>query len=334
MKSYNGLKIEDLNRLGDYTHTRSRSKHPLNQSAEVMQGSWSYQLLGDGLGMHYVDMEEVEDISFSNQSPAGISFNLIYEGKIEFTVGNHHYWLEAEADQPICGCFSLNKPEMRTRHANKGARVRKINVFAGKKWLIDRCQTEADRKLLNQAFNAHAQLITWQPSATANQIVSDLIKKQHKQSFTVNLQTEALILDLLSIFLDGLFEQLKLSNVVPDIAEDSASRLYKQSKQLLDENLDDPMPLSAIAERFNVSVSTLQRRFKEASGMTVVEYIRLQKLSKAKRDLIEGGLSIGEVAYSAGYKHVANFVSAFKREYSMSPAAYRKLHIRERRKTT
>ncbi len=80
MKSYNQFKIEDLNRLGVSTHSRSASKQALNQTAEIMQGSWSCQVLGDGLGMHYVNMEEVEDISFSSQSPAGIGFNLVYEG--------------------------------------------------------------------------------------------------------------------------------------------------------------------------------------------------------------------------------------------------------------
>ena len=329
MKSYNALKIEDLNRIGVYTHSRSTCDQPLTQKAQVMQGSWSYQILSDGLGMHYVDMEEVEDISFSNQCPAGIVFNLVYEGKIEFTVGNHHYHQEAEKDQPICGCFALNKPEMRTRHTNKGVRVRKINVFAEKKWLMNHCRADIDKRKLNQVFTAHAQLITWQPSDTVNQIVSELISKQHTQSFTVNLQIEALILNLLSLFLDELFAQHNRSRAPLNIADSSTSNLYKQSKQLLDNNLNDPLSLKAIAEELNVSVSTLQRRFKEASGMTVAEYIRLQRLNQAKKDLIQGGLSIGEVAYSAGYKHAANFVSAFKREYSMSPAAYRKLHLRE-----
>lgn len=333
MKNYNALKIEDLNLLGVYTHSRSPCKEPLTQSAEVMQGSWSYQILSDGLGMHYVDMEEIEDISFSNECPAGIVFNLVYEGKIEFTIGNHHYQQEADKGQPICGCFALNKPEMRTRHTNKGVRVRKINVLAEKKWLFDHCRNEADKKRLNQIFAAHAQLITWQPSNKVNQVVSELIGRQDTQSFTENLQTEALILNLLSLFLDELFEQHKRSKAPIRIADSSTSHLYRQSKQLLDKHIEAPLSLSEIAEQLNVSVSTLQRRFKEASGMTVAEYTRLQRLNRAKQDLIQGGLSIGEVAYSAGYKHVANFVSAFKREYSVSPAAYRKLHIREQMNT-
>ena len=271
MKSYNALKIEDLNRLGVYTHSRSTCDQPLTQKAQVMQGSWSYQILSDGLGMHYVDMEEVEDISFSNQCPAGIVFNLVYEGKIEFTVGNHHYHQEAEKDQPICGCFALNKPEMRTRHTNKGVRVRKINVFAEKKWLMNHCRADIDKRKLNQVFTAHAQLITWQPSDTVNQIVSELISKQHTQSFTVNLQIEALILNLLSLFLDELFAQHNRSRAPLNIADSSTSNLYKQSKQLLDNNLNDPLSLKAIAEELNVSVSTLQR------------------LNQAKKDLIQGG---------------------------------------------
>ncbi len=328
MKSFNSLKIEDLNRLGDYTHTRSDSQQALNQGAEVMLGNWSYQLLGEGLGMHYVDMEEIEDISFSNQSPAGLSFNLVYQGNIEFTLGSHLHRISAKNDQPICGCFALNRPEMRTRHTQKGMYVKKVNVFAEKKWLIERFQTEQDRVMLDKALSAHAKLITWQPSTAVYQVVSELISNDEAQAYSYSLQIEGKILQLLSILLGELFEQLDSTEHSPENIDDSTSELYKQCRELIYENIDNPKTLSDLAQQLNVSVSTLQRRFKEASGMTVVEYIRLQKLDKARRDLIEGGLSIGEIAFTAGYKHVANFVSAFKREYSMSPAAYRKLHRR------
>ena len=327
MTHFTNLKIDDLNKLGDYTHNTTQKKR-LNNDKNVMKGHLFYQFLGKGLSMHFVDMKEIENISFSNQTPAGISFNLVYQGKIDFTLGNHHHEIHSNKNKPTCGCFALNKPEMRTRHTNKDMQVKKINVFAEKKWLLDRAQNKQERDILNRAFNAHSQLMTWQASNASLNVIEELINLDKKQSYTQNIHIEAKILYLLSILLHEMFEQLIYSENSNVLTKESTSQLFISCRKLLDKSSDNPMSLSDIAEQLNVSISTLQRRFKEASGMTVIEYIRLQRLDKSRRDLVENGLSIGEIAYTAGYKHVANFVSAFKREYSVSPNAYRKIHSR------
>jgi len=82
--------------------------------------------------------------------------------------------------------------------------------------------------------------------------------------------------------------------------------------------------LQEIAYRLNMSVSTLQRRFKSLFGMTVIEYARIERLEKAKKSMINDDLSIGEVAYISGYHHTSNFISAFTKYYEVSPTNYKK----------
>ena len=44
-----------------------------------------------------------------------------------------------------------------------------------------------------------------------------------------------------------------------------------------------------------------------------MNYIRGQKLGIARKALEAGKMSVGEIAYQAGYKHSSNFAIAFKK---------------------
>ena len=91
-------------------------------------------------------------------------------------------------------------------------------------------------------------------------------------------------------------------------------------------NTKNKLSLNTLAEENNISVSTLQRRFKSYCGITVNEYIRTSRLEQAKKSIITDGKSIGEAAYIAGYNHSSNFVTAFKRHFHTTPKELIKSH--------
>ena len=60
--------------------------------------------------------------------------------------------------------------------------------------------------------------------------------------------------------------------------------------------------------------------------MSVLEFIREKKLEKARSMLVIERKSIGEAAYYSGYKHVSNFVTAFKKQFTVTPSELLKQH--------
>lgn len=68
-----------------------------------------------------------------------------------------------------------------------------------------------------------------------------------------------------------------------------------------------------------MSVSNLQRRFKQSLDMTVSGYIRHRRLEIARQNLEHGLMSITEAAYEAGYHHPSNFTNAFKKVFGVAP---------------
>ena len=56
--------------------------------------------------------------------------------------------------------------------------------------------------------------------------------------------------------------------------------------------------------------------------MSIFDYVREQRLQRARALLAEERLSIRAVAESVGYSHSHNFSRAFKRRFSQAPSHF------------
>jgi len=79
------------------------------------------------------------------------------------------------------------------------------------------------------------------------------------------------------------------------------------------------------ARQAQMSVRTLNRRFRAATGMTPVVYLNRLRMGVAQELLRHSNLSIGEVAWQAGYADFSYFCRQFRATASMSARAYRNM---------
>ena len=84
------------------------------------------------------------------------------------------------------------------------------------------------------------------------------------------------------------------------------------------------MKEAELAERCLVSVSTLQRVFKNTYGKTISEYRNELRISKAKKLLITGNYTVEETAEILGFYDSAYFSRCFKKAEGLSPKKYLK----------
>ncbi|PFO06338.1 DNA-binding response regulator [Bacillus sp. AFS076308] len=71
----------------------------------------------------------------------------------------------------------------------------------------------------------------------------------------------------------------------------------------------------------------LTRLFKKQTGLSISDYLQLQRIEYAKKLLIETNLPVSEVALSAGYSNFSYFSTIFKRSTKLNPMEYRKKSI-------
>ncbi len=88
---------------------------------------------------------------------------------------------------------------------------------------------------------------------------------------------------------------------------------------------NDPLQeksISEIAAMCNVCESGFRRLFKLYSGMAPGEYRLSRKISRAKKLLSSGNMSVEEVAYSLGFTECGYFCKLFKKKTGVSPGKY------------
>ena len=294
----------------------------------VMRGRFAFRNHG-GLSVHCGHGVETRNLSSMAELPPGLSFNLLFRGSVDFSLGGRRYRLGARDLSPVeCSGFALSRPEMMTRFTRSGAYVDKLNIFVQQSWLQQRCQSEAGTVQVQRLFARHAIPHFWAADAETESLARRLMALDAAQSFSEQLQQEQLAIELLSRCVDAFDAQLLAGDVRPAALPGASDFLLKQR---VDEKLRDCRGLEEIASALGVSVSTLQRKFKALYGTTVIDYVRRRRLEIARAALIMDGLSIGEAAYLAGYNHASNFVAAFKKAFQVTPAQLVRSHRRSRK---
>jgi AraC family transcriptional regulator len=97
-----------------------------------------------------------------------------------------------------------------------------------------------------------------------------------------------------------------------------------RAADLLHASLDRSLSMAEIAAAVGVHPDHLSRTFSEHYGYTMGEYLRRQRVERARRLLTETDRQLADVAYATGFADQAHFSRVFKRLTGTTPGAYRK----------
>lgn len=91
--------------------------------------------------------------------------------------------------------------------------------------------------------------------------------------------------------------------------------------QYLSSNLSMPGTIQEMAERAGMSRAVFHRRFREATSMSPLQFVKSMRLNHAAMQ-IAGGRSVYEAARDVGYESASQFSREFKRLYGKSPSQW------------
>lgn len=92
----------------------------------------------------------------------------------------------------------------------------------------------------------------------------------------------------------------------------------------IEENLTEKIEYKDLAKIIGTSSYTLQRIFAFLTGITLTEYIRKRRLSKAAEELLSTDIKIIDLAIRYQYDSPISFSNAFKKMHGVSPQNLRK----------
>lgn len=109
----------------------------------------------------------------------------------------------------------------------------------------------------------------------------------------------------------------------PDIQEEAVSNpLVRSATDYIQTHLERRLSLSDVADALKVNPSYISRLFKQQTGRNMTDYIRSQKLTKAKKLLKSGGYTVTEISDLFGFSSVHYFSSCFKKQFGIAPGKY------------
>lgn len=122
---------------------------------------------------------------------------------------------------------------------------------------------------------------------------------------------------------DALFSA-RLMNDATAPASNVDAMVFRAAQRLLHEDLAQPPDLMSLAKAVGTNARRLNEAFRSCAGATVFEYLREARMEQARKLLRETSLAVQVIASDLGYDNPANFATAFRARFGLSPRDYRK----------
>ena len=104
-------------------------------------------------------------------------------------------------------------------------------------------------------------------------------------------------------------------------------RMYSYVKKYVEGHYMETCAVEDMAEEIKLSPNYLRKKFKEESGMTILEYLTAERMRRAAEMLKSPNVKAREVAVAVGYENVSYFTQLFAKTYGATPNEYRKKYI-------
>jgi transcriptional regulator GlxA family with amidase domain len=90
------------------------------------------------------------------------------------------------------------------------------------------------------------------------------------------------------------------------------------------EHLDEPLTLESVSQHSHMSTRTLRRRFRAVTGTSVMNWVAMQRVARARELLETTRLGIDDIAHRCGFGSAESLRIHFTSMTRTSPSSYRR----------
>lgn len=142
-------------------------------------------------------------------------------------------------------------------------------------------------------------------------------KKQQMDYRIGQIQHVQEMVPLLNEYIQDYASILKLNQ------QDQMNKVIEKVKECIQTRLSEDISLDSVAEQAGFSAPYLSKLFKKTEGVKFKEYLISARMELAKK-LLDGRMTIAEVAEAVGYPNADYFSTIFKKHCGFTASEYRK----------
>lgn len=295
----------------------------LEPEVPVLRGLYRGQYLRPGLSIHSADVRDLRDLTIYTMQEQSLRLVVVLEGEADVSFGPRRVGLSGissgpagRTGRPQAAFISLREPELFVRRGWRGKQERKVSIVFSREWLSAACPDgDASLAALQALSGRHLAIARWSPTPRAVALAEQLIRPPDHPPLLQTLYLESRAIELV-------VESIRhLVDIAPGPAplQPRQRRRLDDVRDLLDSGAADGLTLEEVARRTGTNVTTLQRQFRNEVGTTVFGYLRRGRLLRARHALEREGRTIVEAACIAGYTSPANFATAYRRQFGITP---------------
>lgn len=298
---------------------------PLHNDEPVLRGNIDFLHLQEGLSVHYSNAEDLHDLEIESECGPRLCVSLFLEGHVNAAIGDLRIPMplfreDGACWQPVATIFAQARAERFMRRSNKGMRLRKVIISIAPQWL-DRLpgKNTPDRAAIGKFAACHLACHSWVPSPHAVSLAEQIINAPQALPCLHTLYVQSRVLGLI----EDSFRQICGGGGESD-PHATLRPVDRKRLQAINHHLDQhaghSVAIDSVCREIGLSENSLRRLISNAYGMPVSRYIRRYMLERARHALERDNASIAEAAFIAGYNSPANFATAFKRIFGLSPS--------------
>ena len=159
---------------------------------------------------------------------------------------------------------------------------------------------------------------------TMTKATEKILRSAYFQTRSVEPERYASMITLLQSFADQLSRHAESLAIIEEGREPAA---ISKARRYIHSHLDESLPLGSVAHEAGLSESHFCRLFKEATGLTLTDYVNRCRVEWAKRELLKPEKRVSEIAFEVGYQSLSQFNRSFARIVGSAPTAWRREKI-------
>jgi AraC-like DNA-binding protein len=188
---------------------------------------------------------------------------------------------------------------------------------------------------LRKHFRIMKLYIKYMVSLRCKMMVKEELKKLGLKYLVVELGMVDILEDISETNREKLKSNLLRSGL--ELLDDKKSILIEKIKGVIVEMIhySDEVPhinfSDYVSEKLDLDYTYLSNVFSEVKGITIQQFVIINKIEKVKELLLYDELNLTEISYKMDYSSVAHLSNQFKKITGLSPSFYK--HLQQKRKS-